>query len=176
MARISISIPDKLMQRLEPIKDNINISKLCREALEQRITAFERAARREGDVLDLDSLVLRLRQEKDASGIQFEDVGRQNAVAWLNTVSYVEFKNVAEASDSPNMDKYKLPRAAFRCMKQDMAESNAGCEGTPAVTYKTAWLDHVRSVWAQVVDRLEDTNHKETNHKEPVASATENRE
>jgi len=171
MARISISIPDKLMQRLEPIKDNINISKLCRGALEQRIAAFERAARREGDVLDLDGLVLRLRQEKDASGVQFEDVGRQNAVAWLNTVSYVEFKNVAEASDSSNMDKYKLPRAAFRGMKQDMAEANAGCEGAPAVTYKTAWLDHVRSVWAQVVDRLEDTNHKE-----PVAAATESQE
>ena len=169
MARISISIPDKLMKRLEPIKDNINISRLCREALEQRISAFERAARREGDVLDLDSLVLRLREEKDASGVQFEEVGRQNAVAWLNTVSYVEFKSVAEASESSNMEKYKLPRAAFRDMKQVMGEANAGCEGAPAVTYKTAWLDHVRSVWAQVVDRLEDTNHKE-----PVAAATEN--
>ena len=171
MARISISIPDKLMKRLEPIKDNINISKLCREALEQRINAFERAARREGDVLDLDSLVLRLREEKDASGVQFEEVGRQNALAWLNTVSYVEFKNVAEASESSNMEKYKLPRAAFRDMKQFMGEANAGCEGTPAVTYKTAWLDHVRSVWSQVVDRLEDTNHKE-----PVAAATEGQE
>ena len=169
MARISISITDKLLERLEPIKDNINISKLCREALEQRINAFERAARQEGDVLDLDSLVLRLRQEKEASGVQFEDVGRRNAVAWLNTVSYVEFKHVAEASESSNMDKYRLPREAFRGMKQDMAEANAGCEGDPAVTYKTAWLDHVRSVWAQVVDRLEDTNHKE-----PVAAATEN--
>ena len=161
MARISISIPGKLMERLEPIKDNINISKLCREALEQRITAFERAARREGDVLDLDSLVLRLREEKDASGVQFGDVGRQNAVAWLNTVSYMEFENVAGAPDSSNMDKYRLPWAAFRGMKQDMAEANAGCEGAQAVTYKTAWLDHVRSVWAQVVDRLENTNQKE---------------
>ena len=171
MARISISIPDKLMERLEPIKDNINISRLCREALEQRLKAFERAARRDGDVLDLDSLVLRLREEKDASGVQFEDVGRQNAVAWLNTVSYVEFKNVAEALDSSNTDRYKLPRAAFRGMREDMAEANAGCEGDQAVTYKTAWLDHVRSVWAQIVDRLEDTNHKE-----PVAAATDSQE
>ena len=171
MARISISIPDKLMARLEPIKDSINISRLCREALDQRINAFERAARREGGVLDLDSLVLRLRQEQDASAVQFEDVGRQNAVAWLNTVSYVEFKNVAEASDSSNMDNYRLPRVAFRGMKQDMAEANAGCEGAPSITFKTAWLDHVRSVWAQVVDRLEDTNHKE-----PVVAATGNQE
>ncbi len=46
MARISISIPDKLMARLEPIKDDINVSKLCREALEQRVGAYERAAQR----------------------------------------------------------------------------------------------------------------------------------
>ena len=171
MARISISIPDKLMARLEPIKDSINISRLCREALDQRINAFERAARREGDVLDLDSLVLRLRQEKEASGVQFEEVGRQNAVAWLNAASYVEFKNVAEASDSSNMDKYKLPRAAFRDMKQVMGEANAGCEGAPAVTYKTAWLDHVRSVWGNIGDRLEDSNNKEL-----VSATTENQQ
>ena len=44
MARISISIPDELAARLEPVKDHLNVSQVCRDALEHRITAFEGTA------------------------------------------------------------------------------------------------------------------------------------
>ena len=54
------------------------------------------------------------------------------------------------------MRKYKLPRAAFSAMKQDMQEVKLGSDGPQAVVYKTAWLDYVKSVWSQVVDRLEE--------------------
>ena len=37
MGRISISLPDSLMAKLEPIKNGVNISQLRREALEQRV-------------------------------------------------------------------------------------------------------------------------------------------
>ena len=161
MARISISIPDKLMAKLEPIKESINISQLCREALEHRIAVFERAARH--DALDLKSLVKRLRDERSSEETKFEDLGKANAGWWLNTVSYLELKNIAENSNSSNMSKYKLPRAAFQTMKQDMAEANGSCEGGQAVAYKTAWLDYVRSVWAQVVDQVGDQQEKPNN-------------
>jgi len=154
MARISISIPDKLMAKLEPIKDGINISQLCREALEHRVAAFERAARH--DTVDLDRLVKRLRDERSSEETKFEDLGKDNAGRWMNTVSYLELRNIAENSNSSKMSKYKLPRAAFQTMKQDMAEADASCEGGQAVAYKTAWLDFVRSVWAQVVDQVGD--------------------
>ncbi len=64
MGRISISIPDQLMARLEPIKPGINVSQFCREALEHRVEDFEKGARR--DPLDVDSLVKRLRDERSA--------------------------------------------------------------------------------------------------------------
>ena len=44
-------------------------------------------------------------------------------------------------------------------MKQDMAEAKVDCEGGHAVTYKTAWLDYVRSVWAQASDQPEESEH-----------------
>ena len=159
MARISISIPDKLMAKLEPIKDSINVSQLCREALERRVAAFERAAGH--DALDLDGLVQRLQEERSLEGSKFENLGKRNAGRWLNTVSYLELKNIGGNLTTSNMSKYKLPRAAFQIMKQDMAEANVSCEGGHAVAYKTAWLDYVRSVCAQVVDRLEKPNHKQ---------------
>ena len=155
MARISISIPDRLMERLEPVKESINISQLCREALERRITTFETAAAQSGHELDTDSLVERLREERALDGGKFEELGRSNAAAWMTTASYLEFRVVAEDRRSTNMHSYKLPRAAFGAMKQHMADLNSSLDGVQAIAYKTAWLDSVRAVWDQIVDRLE---------------------
>ena len=158
MARISISIPDRLISRLEPIKNGINLSQICREALEQRVAAFERSAERNGQALDLEGLVARLREERDLFGGKFEQLGGDNAAAWLATASYLEIRSAAENNSSSNMRKYKLPRSAFQAMKQDLEHAGLDCEGSHATVYKTAWSDYVRSVWAEVVDRLEPKN------------------
>ena len=156
MGRISISLPDTLMASLEPLKDGINISQLCRDALEQRVAAYHRAASHNGNGLDLDTLVQRLRGERDLFGGKFEQLGKDNAAAWLSAAPYLEIQNVATHNPSNGMRKYKLPRTAFNVMKRDMQEVKLGCDGPQAVVYKTAWLDYVKSVWSQVVDRLEE--------------------
>ena len=156
MGRISISLPDSLLAKLEPIKDGINISQLCREALDQRVTAHERAAYRNGDNLDFDGLLHRLREERDRFGGKFEQLGKNNAAAWLFTGTYLEIQSVAEHSRSDRMHKYKLPRAAFNVMKQDMQGVKLSCDGPQAVVYKTAWLDYVKAVWSEVIDRIEE--------------------
>ena len=156
MGRISISLPDSLMKKLEPIKDRINVSQLCREALEQRATAYERAASQNGQDLDLAALVLRLRGERDQYGGKFEQLGKNNAATWLNTASYLEIHNIVSPDYSGGMYKYKLPPSAFNTMKQDMQRVRLSCDGPQAVVYKTAWLDYVKAIWSEVVDRMEE--------------------
>ncbi len=163
MGRISISLPDSLMAKLEPINDGINISQLCREALEQRVAAYERAANLNGKDLDLDDLVHRLREERDRFGGKFEQLGKNNAAAWLSTAPYLEIQNVATHNHSDGMHKYKLPRAAFKVMQQDMEEVKLSCDGPQAVAYKTSWLDYVKAVWSEVVDRIEEPGVIQTN-------------
>ena len=165
MARISISIPDKLMAKLEPMKEGINISQLCREALEHRVAAFDRASGYED--LDLDGLVKRLSDERFSETSKFEDLGKDNAGRWLNSVSFLELKNVAENPSSSNMPKYKLPLTAFKIMKRDMVEAKVSCENGQASAYKTAWLEYVRSVWTQVEDRTEDSQHSQPAEAQP---------
>ena len=158
MARISISVPDSLIAKLEPIKDGINISQLCREALEQRVSAYERASSENGHELNLDSLVDRLRGERDLVGGKFESLGKQNAATWLSIAPYMEIRDVAETRRPDAMPKYKLPRAAFKTMKHDMHRAKLDCEGPRSVAYKTAWLDYVVSVWSDVIERLESSS------------------
>lgn len=157
MGRISISLPNNLIAKLEPIKDRINVSRLCREALELRVAAYERAASHDGNNLDFDALVHRLRSERDLFGGKFEQLGKNNAATWLATASYLEIQSIASHNHSDGMHRYKLPRGAFNVMKQDMQEESLSCEGIQAVVYKTAWLDYVKSVWSEVVDRIEES-------------------
>ena len=166
MARISISLPDSLMAKLEPIKDGINVSQICREALERRVAAYERAANRNGHDLDLDDLVQRLTGELEIFGGKFEQLGRDNATTWLTAASYVEIQGVAEHNHTKGMHKYKLPRPAFSIMQQDMHNANLSPDGPQATVYKTAWQDRVKSVWTEVVDRLEAASASQTNHSE----------
>ena len=156
MSRISVSIPDELIARLEPIKDRINVSQVCREALERRIASFERAAQQHAEDIDLEGLVDRLREDRAIVGGKFERLGRRNAAGWLGTGTYLEVRTIAENHNSSNMHGYRLPRAAFRTMKRDMERERLDCEGVHAVAYKTAWLDYVKAVWAEVVNRLEE--------------------
>ena len=158
MGRISISLPDSLIAKLEPIKDGINVSQLCREALEHRVAAYERASSRDGQDLDLDALVQRLRAERDLFGGKFEQLGQKNAATWLATAPYLEIRYIAQDNPHSGMPKYKLPPDAFIVMKKDMKELKLSCDGPQAVNYKTAWLDYVKSVWSKVVDRIEETS------------------
>ena len=170
MARISISIPGDLMARMDPIKDRINISQLCREALERRVSAFERAAKSNGTDLDVDELVTRLQEELVEEEGRFERLGQENAASWLRTAAYREFQSVAEAQNISDMQKYRLPRAAFKTMKRDMEEATSTCEGAQAKEYKTAWLDSVRTVWMQVAAQLEKETAREPENGKKDAS------
>ena len=155
MARISISLPAELMARLDPIKNRINISQLCREALERRVSAFERAAKNDGIELEVDELVTRFQEEIVQEEGRFERLGQENAASWLGTAAYREFRSVVEARNISDMQNYRLPRAAFKTMKGDMGAATSTCDGRQAKEYKTAWLDFVRTVWTQVAVQLE---------------------
>ncbi len=161
MPRLSITIPDELMASLQPIKERINVSQVCREALERRILAFQAADKNEGDDLDMESLITRLREERALVEGKFEDLGMRNATAWLETTTYLDLKSIAENHNATNMGKYRLPHAAFQTMKKDMEEAKVSCEGTHTVAYKTAWLDYVGIVWAQVVNHVDDAKDSE---------------
>lgn len=155
MARISVSVPEELLARLEPVKDRINVSQVCRDALERQIQTLERAATVEADTLDLEALIERIRQERLLVEGRFEELGRHNAETWMVTAPYLELKAVTETNGAVQMGRYRLPSSSFKTMKRDMENEKVTVEGPQAISYKTAWLDQVRTVWTQVLDQLE---------------------
>ena len=155
MSRISVSIPEELEARLEPVKDKINISQVCREALERRVAALEMADQFEPSEVDVEATVLRFREERELAEVKFEHLGRRSAGLWLNLASYIELRGVAESGSVTDPSRFRLPPAAFRTMKHDLREADSGLEGVSAVAYKAAWIDYVTWVAARVQEAPE---------------------
>lgn len=150
MARISISIPDELAERLEPVKDHLNVSQVCRDALEQRVITFEAAADSPEDEGGTQSLAGRFREEHRLDEEKMASMGRRNAASWLRAATYKELKHVIDAGESSRKRGHKFPHSAFRIMKRELRRANGGLEGSAAAAYKTAWGDYVKAVWVQV--------------------------
>lgn len=92
--RIGINVPNELLQRLAPLKPELNISQVCREALEAKASGYERMRERLGD--DAIIKVVNSISEKVSgrehtylsllSTIEVDDweqAGYEDAVAWV---------------------------------------------------------------------------------------------
>ena len=86
--RIGINVPDDLLKQVKEIKPSVNVSQVCREALEQHVQVAARAAAqaaRDGaarQVERLDQLVARPVIEPD-----WEAHALNDARAWVSTVT-----------------------------------------------------------------------------------------
>jgi hypothetical protein len=76
MARMNISIPDPLYARLERVRDRVNASKVCAEALEQELDMLEGQA----GVADprIAAMVERLRSKQE----KWYSLGYEDGIAW----------------------------------------------------------------------------------------------
>ena len=84
--RIGINIPDELLARLEPLKSQVNVSQLCREAIEAKVGQFER------NVAVLDdsesTSAIRAAVEQEMAWLKIVDVdwaqyGYEDAIDWV---------------------------------------------------------------------------------------------
>ena len=88
--RIGVNIPNDLYRRMEPIKHTINISQVCREAIETYVEDYERARDRlESD--DINETVDRLFSEEEQMTIDWKELGWTDAKTWVEGGGQREF-------------------------------------------------------------------------------------
>ena len=90
MVRIGINIPDELMKRLEPLKPELNISQVCREALTAKAEIRERVRARLGNDAIEPTLADLLEREKEflaAISFDWRTLGLEDAASWVKAAS-----------------------------------------------------------------------------------------
>lgn len=158
MARTTISIPDPLAARLEPLKDHINVSEICQRALEARVQTYERiAALSEEDVME--KLVQRLKIQKQESTQWSTKQGAEDGQHWaISDATYAEIVKWSDRGmlDNPYIDDLPLPDSAHdEESYNDLRELADDCgEVLDDQAYARGFLEAVGEVWLQVENKV----------------------
>ena len=114
--RIGINIPDDLDRRLRPFKSSINVSQVCKAAIDEYVSLCERA-QKEADSDEVEKLASRLLEEKRTTRVDWELFGLQDAREWASLASQDELETLFSRIDcfeaqgkSPFNTRIPIPR------------------------------------------------------------------
>ena len=88
--RIGVNIPDDLVRRLEPMKPEFNLSKICRDAITSRVEKYEKAVAQLETGLTRGALAKAYEEEAKYRAIvdvDGESRGYENAIVWVESAS-----------------------------------------------------------------------------------------
>lgn len=98
--RIGVNIPDDLLRRLDPLKSELNISEVCREALAKRVQGYETAIINLEDGSASEVLERAAGEEIEHwKNIDFdwEALGYEDAVNWVASATWKDWETRREA-------------------------------------------------------------------------------
>ena len=178
--RLGISIPNELHRRLEPLKHYINVSQICREAIEERIGCYERAlaSRSDQDVVSAmdrawkEELEMRAIVEFDCGTLGCEDAKSWVTAARLPDWNYLHHRqDVILKQDRPRWEvppPYLKGAKTFddrwselqdRIHQQDerffewLYEGGGIDRAAAEREYMSAWLAYTDSAWDLIRER-----------------------
>lgn len=138
--RITITIPNDLHERLQAVKDALNVSRVCQEGLEAAIRIEE--LKREKSP-NMDTLIERLRIEKEQDVAEWKEQGIVKGKDDALNLSYNEFKNLETKQSIADNWTYWIEEDYFEDM--EAVDKDAFFQG---------WLEGVLSVWDEVKESL----------------------
>lgn len=92
--RLGINIPNSLYKRMKPLKHMVNISQICRDAIEEWVNAYEQGSeqvKQDG----IDEVVEQLKQAWKPYIVDWEEVGREDARMWAKKATTENFEHFA---------------------------------------------------------------------------------
>ncbi|MGH8916375.1 MAG: hypothetical protein ACRDZM_17895 [Acidimicrobiia bacterium] len=142
MARLTVSIPQDLHNRLENWRDRLNISKVCQEALERELRRLEELPE---DAKALGNLVERLSHEKADGERQWFSQGVSDGMTWARGASYVDLKAAADTTG---------PTPSVSSAIEDGKSSHSDVVGFDEDSYVAGWRFAAGEVWRRVATKI----------------------
>ena len=189
--RLGISIPNELHRRLEPLKRFINVSQICREAIEERIRCYEKAlaSRCDQDVVSameriwMEELEMRAIIELDGGTLGCEDAKSWVTAAGLPDWNYLHHRqDIIYKQGRPRWEvppPYVKGAKTFddrwselqnRIHQQDehffewLYEDGGVDRAVAEREYMSAWLAYTDSAWDQIREKRR--RHEEERHRD----------
>ena len=184
MVRIGVNIPNDLMRRLEPLKPELNISQVCREALEAKAARYEQMLIRLDDGEIKEAVGMVWEQEKEfltVIEVDWEMMACEDAEAWVKAAELKDWKylhhrqEVIRRQGRPAWDVPPPHLSGVKDFTERRGDLNekmrrqgddffdwlydeqGGIDFASAEReYMTAWLAYTNAVWELICQRRED--------------------
>jgi hypothetical protein len=155
MARTTISLPDSLVERLEPLKTRINVSEICRTALEARVANYQRIHEYEGN--EMEQLIERLRIQKQQAEQYCYTLGAEKGREWA--IKEGNFDDlVFYTSNTYERDNGMLKLPGDWDTEHSWDDLTQHVEGMGKFydrdAFKKGFLDAIADVWDAVKDKI----------------------
>ena len=171
MARINLTIPDQLYERLERLRDRVNVSKVCAIALARELDMLENAT---STVVDskVQRLVQRILRQREIHNRWYLR-GKQDGEVWaVDRASVEELRLMDKEWDDESVadldsldefgsdsDEYPTLNAAElldRWAKSDRKDGIApDCTDADKKAYVLGWYHSARDLWRSAKSELE---------------------
>lgn len=173
MTRLGINVPEKLMKRIKPFRGSINVSQVCRDALEAHVAAHERAkARAEQD--DLGDVIRRFRDQHVDIQVDWERLGHEDAKLWVELASLKDLEELfyrvgfkmkgslagpLETEIVPFLEGVKKFHQHWQenedwVNAQYSRDLEGNHYGSAKAIYDRAWFGYTTAVWGSVRDAI----------------------
>ena len=161
--RFTISMPDELFKRLQKVKQVLNVSGICQEALDREITLAE--LRKKGSkTMSVKDAKERLKMEKKESEQECEDFGHETGLKDAATLSYDDLKKVGDTEwedldeDLSTLDAGYGNRVGELCFQDTVNRDECVARGWTDESqhnrFFRGWCRGVREFWLEVKDDL----------------------
>jgi hypothetical protein len=158
MARINVSVPDGLKERMSALDDRVNWSEVAQAAFEREVSIRALS----GD--SMDNVIERLR----ASKAEFEDSERQggmkDGLAWAkSSASYKDLRALAQFDTGVFYEEFEMGVMVDKLLGNDVQNegplASLWSDGTdnlvmPVNAYVEAFVDGAKELWEEVQDKI----------------------
>lgn len=159
--RINISISDSLYERLQAVKDHLNVSGICQEAIMNAVYLEELKNK---NIPDMEKLVERLRKQKEEAVKEYGEAGKVQGMEDAMTLDYADFVTIEKASEALNstdgwaLDPEELLGDSLAGQYSGLAELLNTLEQDDSSfdrrTYAQGWIGGVMEVWDRVKEEI----------------------
>lgn len=140
--RVNITIPDSLHSRIQAIKDRLNVSSVCQQALEL-VVSIEEARMKAGKEGTIDRLRLQRQQAQD----EWFQAGKAYGLESASDLDYGDFEAIAASADEDLINGDEFDWIADAAQEQECPPHLSN------VFYKGAF-EGIREFWSSIEDEV----------------------
>lgn len=162
MAKITISVPDELYEKMQEWKASLNFSKVFQNAVTGMIQKKEALTSTIRNEMDFSSIVDRLKKEKIDFELNVKEWGKKDGIEWCKTAHYRELQYALSwvaPYKNPDEDEELGDYFAhmFKKYKKQITASGKKAQDTVndfSEKYLKGWKEGVELFWKEVKDKL----------------------